>query len=221
MTGLFYKLPQDIAARRDLLPSDKLVYAVVLNAFNGKDVCWPGKRDIMEKTGLSGQAVCDAIDRLDKAGVLVVERRGNGKPNHYRTSQQIRPVKELDRSNLDATGGQGFRPEPVNKVDHKRKDQFKRLKYIPKKTSAKFIKPSPGEVTEYAQSIGFVLDGQHFVDHYTARGWLLGQNKMKDWQAAVRTWKNNEAKNGKSKNRPRHTDDFSEMQSAYGISIEQ
>jgi hypothetical protein len=29
---------------------------------------------------------------------------------------------------------------------------------------------------------------QKFFDHYSARGWMIGKNKMKDWQAAVRTW---------------------------------
>jgi len=26
------------------------------------------------------------------------------------------------------------------------------------------------------------------MDHYTAKGWMIGSNKMKDWKAAVRTW---------------------------------
>ena len=55
------------------------------------------------------------------------------------------------------------------------------------------IKPSPGEVTAYAKSIGYVLDGEHFCDFYEMRGWITGkaQIPMRSWQAAVRTWKNN------------------------------
>lgn len=52
-----------------------------------------------------------------------------------------------------------------------------------------FIPPTVQEVTEYAESIGYELDGQNFVDFYTAKGWMIGRNKMKDWRAAVRTWK--------------------------------
>jgi hypothetical protein len=32
------------------------------------------------------------------------------------------------------------------------------------------------------------------VDFYTAKGWMVGSGKMKDWQAAVRTWQNREKK---------------------------
>ena len=34
------------------------------------------------------------------------------------------------------------------------------------KLNNKFIKPNSKEVNEYAKSIGFELDGEHFIDHY-------------------------------------------------------
>jgi len=59
-----------------------------------------------------------------------------------------------------------------------------------------FRKPTPLEVKEYAESLGFSLDGEYFCDYYEARGWKLAQGPMKDWKAAVRTWKrNNNQKN--------------------------
>ena len=36
------------------------------------------------------------------------------------------------------------------------------------------------------------------MDFYSAKGWMVGRNKMKDWKAAVRTWEkrdNNAPKN--------------------------
>lgn len=52
-----------------------------------------------------------------------------------------------------------------------------------------FKPPTPDEVQEYldSQKCKF-FDGEQFCDFYTARGWLIGKNKMKDWRAAVRTW---------------------------------
>ena len=58
-----------------------------------------------------------------------------------------------------------------------------------------FIKPTRQEVTNYAESIDFKLDGTYWVDHYEANGWMVGKNKMKDWKAAVRTWKKNNYNN--------------------------
>jgi hypothetical protein len=54
-------------------------------------------------------------------------------------------------------------------------------------------KPTPQEVTEYALSIGFKLDGEAFCDFYEAKGWMIGKSPMKVWRAAVRTWKRNTA----------------------------
>lgn len=53
-----------------------------------------------------------------------------------------------------------------------------------------FKAPTANEVTEYAKSIGFSLDGEHFVSYYEMSGWVLKNGRpMKDWQAAVRYWK--------------------------------
>jgi hypothetical protein len=39
------------------------------------------------------------------------------------------------------------------------------------------------------------IDPQKFFDYYQARGWAMnGGKKMKDWQAAVRTWEKNDKK---------------------------
>jgi len=54
-----------------------------------------------------------------------------------------------------------------------------------------FIRPTAEQINEYSKEIGFTLDGSQFIDHYEARGWLIGKNPMKDWKAAVRTWKRN------------------------------
>jgi len=62
-----------------------------------------------------------------------------------------------------------------------------------------FEKPKPEEITEYAKSIGFYLNGSAFYDYYEARGWQYKNGQpMKDWQAAIRTWKTNEKKKEQS-----------------------
>lgn len=121
----FYKMPKDIAARKDLQASDKLVYAVILNSIGDKGYSWIGKIKIVEYTGLAGQTVLDSIKRLELAGLLIVDRRGIGKSNYYQTSPEIRPVQKLDQTSPE------IRPEPVQKLDTKRKN-YKRTN---KKTS--------------------------------------------------------------------------------------
>lgn len=66
----------------------------------------------------------------------------------------------------------------------------------PQERTRKAIPPTIDEVREYCESHGYNIDPQHFVDHYTANGWMVGRTKMKDWQATVRTWVANDKKRG-------------------------
>lgn len=60
-------------------------------------------------------------------------------------------------------------------------------------SSKKFIKPTLLEIAEYAKSINFSINPEKFFDYYESRGWLIGKSKMKDWKAAIRTWKHKQS----------------------------
>ena len=54
---------------------------------------------------------------------------------------------------------------------------------------SKLIKPTPEEVAAYAESRGFPLDPEEFIDYYASQGWKKKNGRpLEDWQAAVRTW---------------------------------
>lgn len=57
-----------------------------------------------------------------------------------------------------------------------------------KKPLARFTPPTVDEVNAYCWERGNRVNAQRFVDFYSAKGWKIGQNPMKDWKAAVRTW---------------------------------
>lgn len=58
----------------------------------------------------------------------------------------------------------------------------------------KFTPPTVEEVQAYCDDRKNGIDAQHFIDYYTANGWKVGRNSMKDWKAAVRTWERNHDK---------------------------
>ncbi len=58
------------------------------------------------------------------------------------------------------------------------------------------IPPTVEEVRAYAAQRGDLLDPEAFMDYYTANGWKVGRNPMKDWKAAVRTWARKEQAHG-------------------------
>ena len=64
-----------------------------------------------------------------------------------------------------------------------------------KKQRDVFIKPSIEEIKTYMTEIGMTDVSEKWFDYYESNGWLVGKNKMKNWKAAVRTWKNNNLSN--------------------------
>jgi hypothetical protein len=67
----------------------------------------------------------------------------------------------------------------------------------------RFVPPTPEEVTAYCEERKNGIDAQHFVDYYSANGWKVGKNPMKDWKAAVRYWERNGI--SKPKEQPKDT----------------
>ena len=56
------------------------------------------------------------------------------------------------------------------------------------KSSTRFAPPTLDEVDEYCRERGKGVDAERFVNFYAAKGWKVGNQPMKDWKAAVRTW---------------------------------
>jgi len=64
-----------------------------------------------------------------------------------------------------------------------------------KKQRVVFEKPTLSELKNYMLEIGMADVSDKWFDYYESNGWLVGKNKMKNWRAAVRTWKNNNLSN--------------------------
>lgn len=60
------------------------------------------------------------------------------------------------------------------------------------------IPPTIEMVEDYINEHGYNVNAHSFMDFYDSKGWLVGKTKMKDWQAAVRTWAHNQYGTGKS-----------------------
>lgn len=57
-----------------------------------------------------------------------------------------------------------------------------------KRKNKKFEKPQLEEIELYCKERKNGIDPQTFFDFYESKGWMIGNNTMKDWQAAVRSW---------------------------------
>ena len=61
------------------------------------------------------------------------------------------------------------------------------------------IPPKLEWVEDYCRERNNGIDAQAFINFYSSKGWLIGKNKMVDWQSAIRTWesKRNKTTQGK------------------------
>ena len=97
------------------------------------------------------------------------------------------------KDNLDIGGTQGthsLKLELESELESEYKENPK---------SSRFTPPSLIAVSEYITRMKFGLDPQEFMDVNEAKGWVVGKVRMKDWEAAVRTFERNRIKWGKDK----------------------
>lgn len=97
-------------------------------------------------------------------------------------------------------------------------DSIRKSEKRVKSDTKAFTKPTAEELKNYAQEIEFgelYYEPEKFIDYYDSVGWMVGgKTKMKDWKAAVRTWKHNRQGNTSSKPIPE------KKENTYGIFYE-
>lgn len=63
---------------------------------------------------------------------------------------------------------------------------------IVKKETTRFTKPTQDQIREYMLEQRMNDESERFYNYYEAVGWKVGRNPMKNWKAAVITWKKNQ-----------------------------
>lgn len=112
--------------------------------------------------------------RLKQLGLINYKQgKAKNRPPEY-------TISRLSSNEVNDTIIESSAPEKGEKAQKTRKKT--------KEDETRFSPPSAGDVIKYCSERNNTVDAQRFVDFYTAKGWMLGKNKMKDWKAAVRTW---------------------------------
>ena len=71
----------------------------------------------------------------------------------------------------------------------------------PKKERIVFVPPTVEEIAQYCRERNNSINPNQFFDWNESKGWLVGNSKMKDWKAAVRTWELRSAENQQQQSR--------------------
>lgn len=89
------------------------------------------------------------------------------------------------------------KPKTKTKTKDKTKDNSLPPNGVSDTRAKRFTPPTLDDVSAYIRERGSNVDAQRFLDFYTAKGWMVGKNRMKDWKAAVRTWEKRDSEQNK------------------------
>ncbi len=183
----------------DLPAAAKLVLLALHDRQGANGAAWPSLTRLSRDTHLCRETVIQAVGKLEEAGVLTVDRPKHPSvktSNRYtiQTGLISRLVHKTDWSKKQTGSGLRSRPDLVRNIDpnvvinEPTNEQRARKQRAPRAAPQRFTPPKVDEVSEYCKERQNTIDPKAFVDFYTAKGWLVGKTKMRDWRAAVRTW---------------------------------
>ena len=144
------------------------------------------------------QKRANAKQMLSKNEQMLVLPASDSISNDYKDTE----VNNIDK-NTKNVGAKNIYPSSlhdniiqVNNQDKKEKREKKEIykerkeqreKLVVEK-APRFCPPTVDEVKAYCLEKNYTVDAENFCDFYESKGWFVGKNKMKSWQAAVRTW---------------------------------
>ena len=169
-------IPKEVYLDERLTALEKIIFVEIDSLDNGKDGCFASNEYLAEFCQCTQVKVSTAISKLIELGYL--EKIG--------FDGRRRILKSRLKLSLRQTSKK-FKAE-INKVNSNNIDN--------KKDNKINIPPTLEEVREYCKSRNNGIDAEAFIDYYAQQGWKLANgNKMKDWQASVRTWEKRNRKN--------------------------
>ena len=90
LQGGFTQVPNFILKNSKISVGAKVAYAMFLSYAWHNDSCFPGQDRLAEDMGLSRSRVTQLITELEKAGLVTIHRRGQGKTNLYTVHFQVK-----------------------------------------------------------------------------------------------------------------------------------
>jgi len=98
--------------------------------------------------------------------------------------------EDLENSKKNEVENENVQKQYPNKKNNKKNNK--------NESNRAFAPPSLEQVIDYCNERQNGVNPQKWHDFYSAKGWMVGKNKMKDWKAAVRTWEETKPKSKES-----------------------
>lgn len=203
----------DLLMRSQVSKNGQLLYHTLLMINNKSSWSdWFQRTNVSLYTimGMSEKGLIEARKELKELGIIdYIPSRKKGQVTKYSVLHcKIYGSKySLNDSENDSLSDSQNAVETTGETtDIKRlKTKTKTNKKTTDVVKKNFIPPTVEEVKQYCKDRNNEIDAEHFVDFYSAKGWMVGSNKMKDWRACVRTWERR--REGDSHGRPTTAND--------------
>lgn len=138
-------------------------------------------------------------DDINRAKAAYEERCAKNQRNIEKryARQDDTNVYDGIRTNANVYETYQTKDKPKDKTKDKTKDNSLPPNGVSDTRAKRFTPPTLDDVSAYIRERGLNVDAQRFLDFYTAKGWMVGKNRMKDWKAAVRTWEKRDSEQNK------------------------
>lgn len=156
-------------------------------------------RDILAiETGLSVRQIRTSLKRLNSTNELTIKTSSQGTIIH---------IVNYKKYQIETNEKTSERPTNDQQTTSNNNDN----------NNNKFIPPSFNEVLEYCIERNNNVNANMFIDFYSAKGWYVGKNKMKDWKACIRTWEKNNNESTINNKTDNLVERAKKLQEQYGI----
>jgi hypothetical protein len=170
-------IPAEVRYSKKLTPNAKLLYAEITALCNMNGKCTASTKYFCKLYEVSRSSIQNWLKLLEENKYIVRDVK------YKQGSREIesRSIKLVDNPMLKiSTDNTNININNTNLTDSNKKALFK--------------KPILDEVENYCKERSNNVDAEAFIDFYESKDWKIGKNKMKDWEAAVRTWERREVK---------------------------
>ena len=99
--GGFTQVPNFILEHPNLSIGAKVIYAMFLRYAWHNNLVFPGQQRLADAIGMSVSRVNDFVKELEKAKLVEITRRGQGRTNHYKINfvvQKKKPTRNGDKN---------------------------------------------------------------------------------------------------------------------------
>jgi len=208
------------ATQQKIPAMQKIVLLMLANRINGDTgECYPSISRLSSECGMTGRALINQLQLLEKHGYIQVKRtalNGINQANVYKlsTSKFNSEYNSLPYEKNDLVVNyihQGSAPDSlgvVNVVPYGSEPRSHKPVIEPviltsnltskgktdKKTKNiyKFEIPTIGEIAAYISTMNYSINPDSFFAHYNANGWMVGRVKMKCWKSTIAKWQHSE-----------------------------